>query len=803
MKIFAMIALSIALSAPWGENAVSQNLIIKHFGAQDSLKKYSANTTVLEVVKGSQPISSTSIRQDDKVQIIVELSSPIRKSTLGVSGTKSTTAALQQSSFSNSVSAVSPTAAISHHFSEVINAVSMTASRKDIGAIAGLPGVTNIYEDKRVSALTLRTSSANENPSAQTASDTSKVSRIRIGVIDTGIDYLHEAFGGGFGTGFTVEGGYNFVADNSDPRDDNGHGTHVAGIIAANSPSFKGVAPGSRLFAYKVLDAGGNGSTSMVIAAIEQAIRDSVQIINLSLGTPDGDPDDILSRSVDLAVDAGVVVVVAAGNDGNYGTIASPGAAREALTVGATDINNAVASFSSKGPSNKIYGFKPDIVAPGESILSAKMNGGYVRMSGTSMAAPYVTGMVARLKELHPAWSAVQLRDAILASAKDLGAPVFAEGRGTLDTAKAAAAASAITPASISFGFDNPSTAKWTRTDTLSISNMSREPKTYSFQVQTARTGIALSFLPARLTVNANESRYVVVELTADNSSLPDNSVFSDGYSGSIYAVSTSDTLIVPYLFFKGSVFQISFSETPFQVVIHDQKSNAYYFNPTGTFLSAFVPAGVYDIVTAFTGSAFVVKEDVVPGALPDIWISRDQAIHEVNIFPTDEDDIPLASAGPHLTCSYVQALRHTSSGISEVILGGGNVETETLDQRFFFSDLSARYSFGYALNVQRGNTESYTYDVELDSGIASDRTVRFAPSDLKRIDFKYDVDFTTPRIFPVIWSAFAPSAGIIAVTYIDGDSPPLTYPFIQTGYYTRRVSMKFPILHYREAYKY
>ena len=363
-----------------------------------------------------------------------------------------------------------------------------------------------------------------------------------------------------------------------------------------------------------------------------------------------------------------------------------------------------MASFSSKGPSNKIYGLKPDIVAPGESILSAKMNGGYIRMSGTSMAAPYVTGMAARLKQMHSVWSAFQIRDAILGSTRDLGAPIFAEGRGTFDTAMAAAAASVITPASISFGFDTPSTAKWTKSDTLLLSNLSAAAKTYMFKVQTVQSGITVKCSPASMSVEPGESKIFIVGLTTDNATLPDNSVFPEGYSGYIDAVSDSDTLVVPYLFFKGSVFQISFNETPFQVVIHDQKSSAYYFNPTGPFLCAFVPSGIYNIITAFTGSTYVVKENVQPGVVPGLFIGRDQATHEIVVSPTDQNDTALSSSGPHVTYSYLQALRHNASGISTVILGGGNVETETLDQEIFFSDLSPRYSFGYALNVQRGN---------------------------------------------------------------------------------------------------
>jgi hypothetical protein len=237
--------------------------------------------------------------------------------------------------------------------------------------------------------------------------------------------------------------------------------------------------------------------------------------------------------------------------------------------------------------------------------------------------------------------------------------------------------------------------------------------------------------------------------------------------------------------------------------VIHDQKKNAYYYNPAGTFLSAFVPTGVYDIIATFTGPAYVVKENINTNESADLTISRDQATHTIVVSPTDENETALATTGPHTTYSYVEALRHNTSGVSEVILGGGKVQTQTLDQKIFFSDMSSRYSFGYALNVQLGNSRSYTYDVELDTGITSSRTVTFAPSDFKRIEFKYDIDSTTPRVFPVIWSAFTPSTGVIAVTYFDGDSTPLTYPFIQTGFYMRRTSINFPILHFREAYRY
>jgi subtilisin family serine protease len=131
-----------------------------------------------------------------------------------------------------------------------------------------------------------------------------------------------------------VVGGYDFVSNDPDPMDDQGHGTHCAGIAAGNG-SLTGVAPGARLLAYKVLDYSGGGYEDDIIAAIDKAVVDGADVLSLSLGGS-GDPDDALSLAIDNAVDSGVLAVVAAGNSGpSNQTIKSPGCARKALTVGA------------------------------------------------------------------------------------------------------------------------------------------------------------------------------------------------------------------------------------------------------------------------------------------------------------------------------------------------------------------------------------------------------------------------------------------------------------------------------------
>ncbi len=759
-SLSGLVILAAALSMP----APGQTLVVKQFGAKDSLQKFSPNTSLRQVIQRGKVLSTMSVDENQKVNVIVELSTPAIFHTMGRSVSNNAAASQQRSMFVNRMLSTSPTAKIVRQFSQVINGVCLNAARSEIDRMATFPGVKRVYEDKKVTAFPV-SSSIKPMQVQSDATLTTTGKGVKVGVIDTGVDYLHEALGGGFGPGFKVAGGYDFVNGKADPLDDNGHGTHVAGIIAGNSNSLKSMAPDARLFAYKVLDASGNGSTSTVIAGIEQAMIDSVDIINLSLGSSDGDPDDILSQAVDRAVEAGIVVVVAAGNDGDYGTISSPGAAREALTVGAIDSLQSIAAFSSKGPSNKIYGIKPDVVAPGVDILSAKMNGGYITMSGTSMAAPYVTAVAAKMRQLHPTWSAPEVRDAVISATEDLGSPIFSQGRGMVDTSRIGNVASFATPATVSFGFDNSSLAEWTQTDTVAFTNASTSLKTYTFKNISSNGGIEFQFSPVSATLSSHATKSVVVGVSLNNSMLPDNTLLPQGYNGKILAISSSDTITIPYVFFKGSVFQVSFSETPFQVVIHDQKSNSYYFNPTNSFLTAVVPAGTYDIITAFSGSAYVVKENLNTRDNLEISFDRSQANHIVTVSPTDENGETLVPAGTNTSCSYVEALMHNASGISEVLLGGGKIQTASLVQNMYFSDVSNNYSFGYAINVQYGNLKSYTFDVELDSGIISSQSVQFSAADLKRVDFKYDIDSTVTKVFPITWSTFVQETNVIAVT--------------------------------------
>ena len=292
---------------------------------------------------------------------------------------------------------------------------------------------------------------------------------VRVGVIDTGIDYTHADFGSCSRAQFAaggctkIQGGYDWVDNDSDPIDENLHGTHVASIIAANSTT-KGVAPDATLYALRVLDASGSGSSSNIIRAIEWAtdpngdgdLSDHLDIINLSLGSTLGTPDSADSVAADNAAAAGVVVVAAAGNAGpEFGTIGSPGAARRVLTVGASRLDGTVADFSSRGPvrSGELLIAKPDILAPGVAICAGLLTGlnrptctdqEHTALSGTSMAAPHVAGVAALIKQARPSIAPGDLKSLIKGTANPLvdtqGNPLsaFEQGAGVVAALPAA-----------------------------------------------------------------------------------------------------------------------------------------------------------------------------------------------------------------------------------------------------------------------------------------------------------------------------------------------------------------------------
>jgi subtilisin family serine protease len=276
-------------------------------------------------------------------------------------------------------------------------------------------------------------------PTAWQAGDTGKGARVA--VLDTGVDASHPDLAS------KIVASKNFTDDTNDTTDRFGHGTHVAATIAgsgaASGGRYRGVAPDAELLIGKVLGDDGFGTESQVIAGMQWAAP-MAKVVNMSLGGDFTDGTDPESLALDsLSAQYGTLFVVAAGNDGPFGvSVESPGSAAAALTVGAVDATDTVADFSSRGPQNGVALMKPEIVAPGVDIVSARAAGTdlgtpidsfYTELSGTSMATPHVAGAAAILAEVHPQWNATQLKDALTAGADPAHGDAYAQGAGRVD----------------------------------------------------------------------------------------------------------------------------------------------------------------------------------------------------------------------------------------------------------------------------------------------------------------------------------------------------------------------------------
>lgn len=207
-------------------------------------------------------------------------------------------------------------------------------------------------------------------------------SLIKIAILDTGVSLSHPDLKSNIRTGI------NILNNKKTPNDDNGHGSHVAGIISAlnNSIGVLGVAPNASIYPVKVLDSTGNGNVSNIIKGIEWCINNDIQVINLSMGT--SVDNQALHDAVIQAYNKGIVMVAASGNS-PIDPVTYPASYKEVLSVSAIDSYKNIADFCTKG--------KVDLCAPGVDIYSTYMGNSYATLSGTSMAAPYVSGTIALL----------------------------------------------------------------------------------------------------------------------------------------------------------------------------------------------------------------------------------------------------------------------------------------------------------------------------------------------------------------------------------------------------------------------
>lgn len=251
---------------------------------------------------------------------------------------------------------------------------------------------------------------------APAAWGTTRGKGVKLVVIDTGIDMTHPELSG------IIKGGWNAISTAATFNDDNGHGTHCSGTIAAkdDDAGVVGVAPQIDLYGVKVLDENGSGTFDDVIAGMLWAVENKMEVASMSLGANSG--NQALADAVEAMRKGGVILIAAAGNSG--GSVGYPAAYPGAIAVAASDSKDKLASFSSRGPTVAV-------IAPGVAVKSTYMGGAYDTLSGTSMATPHVAGLTALYVATHKGASPEQARAALAAASTKLpGVPDIGQGAG-------------------------------------------------------------------------------------------------------------------------------------------------------------------------------------------------------------------------------------------------------------------------------------------------------------------------------------------------------------------------------------
>jgi subtilisin family serine protease len=443
------------------------------------------------------------------------------------------------------ISAAIPQSSVRWHYSVVANGIAVTVPRSELHRLSEIPGAT-VWPSVTYHEQLDRTPKLIGAPTVWGSTLATAGQGIKIGIIDDGLDQSHVffspssfAYPAGFPKGQTAyttpkvivarafapaSTHWKYASTPFDP-DYSDHATNVAGIAAgdnntlASIPSGKvrvsGIAPEAYLGNYKVLtvpteDFGLDGNSPEIVKGIEAAVADGMNVINLSLGEPEIEPSrDIVVAAINAAADAGVVPVVAAGNDfaeAGKGSVGSPATATKAITVAAsTEGDNGpadqIAGFSSAGPTPISLLMKPDVTAPGVDILSSLPGDQWSPhdWSGTSMATPHVAGAAAVLKQRHPTWTVEQIKSAL----ESTGDPVhpggsnaevstLREGGGRIDLPRADNPLVFTDPTGLSFGLVRRGTST-SQQLTLTDAGGGPAPWTTTVVPQSTPTGVSLS----------------------------------------------------------------------------------------------------------------------------------------------------------------------------------------------------------------------------------------------------------------------------------------------------------------------
>ena len=690
---------------------------------------------------------------------------------------------------SKGMAAVTPQALIAREYFYCFNGLAAHVHRDLMEEIQNMPEVERVYLDQRRSKCDGYGIGQIGAPQVwQQVGVTGK--GIKIAILDSGIDYLHPDLGGGIGPGFKVLGGFDFVNSDSDPMDDNGHGTHVAGIAAANG-QIKGVAPDASLLAVKVLNMWGDGVDSDIISGIEWAVTNGANIINLSLGGI-GDPDDPLSQAVDQATQAGVLVVAAAGNIGGYNTIGSPAAARTAIAVGADDSGEQMAFFSSRGPAPSTYQIKPEVVAPGVGIYSTVPSGGcmysdpsgYLILDGTSMASPHVAGAAALLLEEHPQWTPRQLKLVLMERAVDLNQDVMTQGSGQVDVFASATSPISSTGGELSLGWDDLRQSTFTSSQSLTVTNTSNAATQVSLTTRgNVPAGMQVTVVPSSLSLQPGEGATVSFTLNVNNATTPNLPATPFTYSGSVVATSASGVSIHrPFAFCKAPKLSVTSDQlVDFMAIFHGSDAPQFQGLFSQGPFEMLMPAGTYDFYFDLSGPLVphlmsIVREKVAVSSLTSLSLSKAEAKNKLQIKAINCQGSPLAPDFNDLKSCFL----HRASNFSLV----NEVAGYPIDDSdyCYVSNVSSAFTWNAAMAGLPNDSTApmYVFSASLDKGITHSEAFTFKPKDLNKTILRHAARPDNSSLTLYNWFWLVDSWGWDGSGY-QGSSAPV--PFEQTVY--------------------
>ncbi len=638
----------------------------------------------------------------------------------------------------------------------IVNMVSATVKKEVVEELAADPAIEAIYEDRLIPAprpvafeqpvlSPAPTLSPSPTPSPAVPAEWG-VDRVRarelwaqgfqgrgivVGSIDTGVDDSHPSLRGQMANmGNGRPGWVDFNTNSPIPIDDNGHGTHTLGTMVGTAQNSLGraigVAPEAKYYSARVF--GPNEAFDSMFLAAGQwmldpdgnpATDDQPQIVNNSWGSSYyGSANPWYRDMVRNWRSAGIMPVFASGNSaaasnfrffsgfGGYWSVADPGNYPESFTVGASDNENNVAPFSSRGPStyDGVEGIiKPDLVAPGVAVVSALAYGtdmygdgshfvgsDLYSASGTSMAAPHAAGAAALLMQKHPDWSMDEVEAAMVGKAAPLQkVDAYSSGAGLLDVASADKAQVVFLPRNFSLGRDDTSLDEWSAVKSFDVRNLTHSQKICAMGINTGTLpwSAVPTLEPANFWLGDRGKQTVTLNLTVNNLSTPNAQGWPNAYQGRLQAKLQDGTMTAgPLAFLKGPTLLMNrVGDYPEIVAIYKSDELFYWtFVDFGTSVALNLPFdGTYTLISTWypeptfmngfrSGFHAVVHDQVSIGQRPVTeTLSMIEANNTLNLNLVDIEGTPLSQywVTSHLGPSGVQS---SSAGL--LVYGGFQV---------------------------------------------------------------------------------------------------------------------------------